>query len=243
MTNVANDTKVGKYWEYTEDQALIENNKIALGIVEFRKKAENKVLIGEWTEEEYKKFSNTIKRIIANKFYEFIDIAVALLETTKEEIKEEIVFLSQTNFISNKTNASSAEKLANLIYTIQIKLFSISNYNLTEPEKSIIDSLDEKIKLYEDIIIQIQDPTSEYYKLYEEFYKEWVNKTFNDENIKNLLLSQQVKIIKRKQKNINSYLRKLYFEKHLKEEGRKYDRERGIRITNQQAKRKAIKIH
>lgn len=239
MTNVTNDTKVGKYWEYTEDQALIENNKIALGIVEFRKKAENKVLIGEWTEEEYKKFSNTIKRIIANKFYEFIDIAVALLETTKEEI----VFLSQTNFISNKTNASSAEKLANLIYTIQIKLFSISNYNLTEPEKSIIDSLDEKIKLYEDIIIQIQDPTSEYYKLYEEFYKEWVNKTFNDENIKNLLLSQQVKIIKRKQKNINSYLRKLYFEKHLKEEGRKYDRERGIRITNQQAKRKAIKIH
>ena len=79
--------------------------------------------------------------------------------------------------------------------------------------------------------------------MYEEFYKEWVNKTFNDENIKNLLLSQQVKIIKRKQKNINSYLRKLYFEKHLKEEGRKYDRERGIRITNQQAKRKAIKIH
>lgn len=216
MNYVLSDVKVSRFWDYPEHKIDDNTPQQIKDIVEFRKKAFNKVLTCEWTEQEFNKFSNVIKKITVNRFCEYIDIFMCLLEISEKEVKKEITNLEKKNLILTNGCFLYTERLGNLIYSIQSKLFFLSNLYLTEDEKNHNQTLEEKIRVNEDVLEQMKNPESDYYKLYRQIINGWVKNTFKNKQLQRVILNKRDTILIRKEKNINQYLKKLYVERNKK---------------------------
>lgn len=214
MLPINNDTKIGRFWDYPKEMINDKTPEEIKIIIDYREKALNKVETLEWTKDEYKHFSSTIKVISIKRFVNFIDVASVLLEMPRKVSQKEIDYLFMDHFfLSNIKNKSKIHDLAELILFIQSKLYVISNLPMTEDEKDVTQNRDltrpieEIIEIYENLFSQIQDVNSDYITILKEFYREWVNKNFNNQELKDVLLIQEQKIIDLKEKKIREHLR------------------------------------
>lgn len=236
MVGITNDKKVTGFWNYPIEKVNNETQDEIKMIVEFRERSLNKVKIGEWTEEEYKHFSSVIKTITINKFIELFDIADMLLELPREESKKEILHLTGHAFFNHSEDGKSdIHKLAFLISDLQAKLFSISNLPLTEEEKNNNQSVDKKIEVLEEILSEIKDDDSDYTKLFKETFNLWVLETFENEELKKVLLKQEEKLITIKTKNINNALKRIYCDKNKRIINTSYQYQAALKTSDKKA--------
>lgn len=197
--------RVSKYWE---KEIYLEKNidlEIAKKILYLKRKCLHKVQTQEWTIEEYKQFTNVVKKMKLYAFTNFYDLADAYLDLTKEECYEEMQYLNSTGLIHPTTkNNCFYELMAQSIYELRGKILGLGRIEIIEETGDHIQKFEKEITMYEDILAQLKDSNSQYYNSLKEVFELFIHKSVKNPQLKEKILNMEYMIIN---PNI-SYVRK-----------------------------------
>lgn len=197
--------RIGKNWDLTDEQITDKTPAETKLIISYKNKFLSKVNTGEWTEDEYKKFSSGIKKMYIEAFINFIDIFDCFLELTKEEVLDEINNLIEKGLIKNDTDVNIGF-LSNAIVEICSRILSISYVCLNEDEKKANLTHKQHVELYSLVLEQLNNQDSDYVNLLISIFEEWTNKYISNEKLKTVILNKKEFIIKNKQIRVRKQL-------------------------------------
>jgi len=212
LLSVNGEGKVGTYWEYSIEKINEQTPEEIKIIVGFRELLLNKVKNNEWTSEEYNHFSGTVRSFKIRRFTDFVEVAYLLVNLNKKESEKIVSDLASDNiFFTNINNKLKIRDLAEVVNFIQSKVFSFTRICLTKEENEINSySLEERIEICENLLIQIQNQESNYINTLKEVYRSWVEKNFYNEKLKQVLLNYEEKIIIKKENYVKEDIRRGY---------------------------------
>lgn len=227
--------KVGTTWDYPLEKINENTSDEIKKIVSYRECALKKVKDGKWTEDEYKSFSKVIRKANLGRIIYFNNIIETLLNMDEEDIKCELDNLSNKEFYPiDSLYDSIPHMLANTIVLIDSKLLYMSGLAITEEEINEKDS----IEFHEALLNDLDNDTSDYSILFKEVYNEYVNNTFVNEELKEVLLNYYDTVKALKRKKIFSKIRLLYEDKVKKSSIRVYEVVSKRKTLDRRAKKK-----
>ena len=208
MINFHGD-KVNNFWD---NERLLEKNKeeeVIVKIVSLKQKSLNKLNNNEWSQEEYNRFIVFIKNIRLDRFNDFYDFINLYLDLSRDESIIEIEKLNSLEFIKPKIKTSVfAEVFAAYVYEFNGQILSLAQRALTSEENDITIDIKDKVSMYEDMIVQLNNPESDYSKLLKDLYADIIEKSVVNIELKSKLLSLDSKTINSKIRYVRRQLTK-----------------------------------
>lgn len=202
-----NHYKIGAFWN--KDLLLEENKEVGVArkIIYLKEKCLNKLETGEWTKDEYEKFTMAVRRMNVGRFIGFYDLAILYLELTNEECREEIEYLNNSGVINlNNKSGNFYGLMVDSIGELSAKIVSLSKLAISSEEKDIFVRFDEKREVYESILTQLNDPNSDYTNMIKETFACFVNKSVNNDSLKEKVLAMESVFVESQKKYIRTYL-------------------------------------
>ncbi len=192
-------------WNYASDKVIInEQNDIKI-ITEYREKLLLMVKQGKLTKDEYDKLRKSIGKMNIGKFVDGIFISNLIFDIPRCELLDEVKNLSNNGFlVINLEDHDEIEQIFYLISEIQHKLLSVAS-SLTRQNGS------DDIDYLENLLASFNSEDKQYLEMLDEFYTEWVEKTFSVESIKSVMLNNKSLFKREVQKCAIMALNKAYY--------------------------------
>lgn len=215
--------RINIFWNYASDKVTInEQNDIKI-IAEYREKLLLMVKQGKLTKDEYDKFRKSIGKMNIGKFVDCIFISNLIFDIPRCELLNEIKNLSNNGFLV--INLECHDEIAQIFYLIseiQHKLLSVASSLTRQNESDDIDYL-------ENLLASFNIEDKQYLEMLDEFYAEWVEKTFSIESIKSVMLNNKSLFKREVQKYAIMALNKAYASNNIPNI---YERERHFNFLN-----------
>lgn len=188
--------KVGRYWDYSNTKINDNTRQEIKSVYEYQIQLLEKAKKEKWDIKDYNAFSSVIKQMKLTNFINCLNIHQSILTMSSKDVFSEIIYLLNKGVIlPDPKMTNSYSMMAQMSADIQRKILQFSSCAISQNNANITNSADDKSKQYQEILNDLQNTESDYYKWIITSFKDWVNQTFQNPFLKETILTMQNYII------------------------------------------------